>query len=778
MSSPRSFPLTRARAGLALATSLLAVALVLGLPLAPAHAGSGRGTLYAVTSLGGDPPSYRLTVNSTSAVTVGDHVIAKIAGGQSGVWVVTAKTATTVDVADSLTELTGVAYGAPVAGGADSVWAFSTPTAAGHTLIPDGAQHWAAALRRNTHMVSAGTITAAALTRTNDTNVTLTLGGTPSTALVNAASLTLGWSGTLAESRGGTGASSLTVALDAAFGSTRGSILTRGASGWTVLAPSATSGQALCSNGTGADPSYQTVSSGSSGAALTKADDTNVTLTLGGTPATAVLQATSITAGWTGTLAVARGGTGASDSGTARTNLGLGSIATQAASNVAITGGSVAGITDLAVADGGTGASDAATARTNLGLAIGTDVQAQNVRLADVAAVGVTDNAVLIGNGTNLVLESGATLKTSLGLTIGTDVQAYDAQLADVAGVTATDGLYLQGNGTNLVMGGLDMGDATAGTLTAGRGGTGTSSYAQGDILYANGTSLLAKLAAGTAGQYLRTGGSGANPSWASGLPIQAFTAITAGTGSPTDLTGTANGTTLTNSGTTVKAACTLPSAAAGMSFYFVNVDSDGFRINAATGDVINLGDVVVSASAGYVESVRTSSSFYLVAVDATNWYGFEITGTWRKDSTTSAGWAFTRTAWTSATFTMTWVTNASLSGRVQQAGNMLYGYVEILVTGAVTAAALTIDLPSGYLMDFTTMGWNANTYHCLGMGMSTDISAVHRGSFGLASQASDTNTLEVLSLDTTAVAAVNQAAPNTWANGDNLILNFAVAVQ
>jgi hypothetical protein len=41
-------------------------------------------------------------------------------------------------------------------------------------------------------------------------------------------------------------------------------------------------------------------------AALTKVDDTNVTLTLGGTPATALLQAASITAGWSGTLADAR----------------------------------------------------------------------------------------------------------------------------------------------------------------------------------------------------------------------------------------------------------------------------------------------------------------------------------------------------------------------------------------------------------------------------------------------------------------------------------------
>jgi hypothetical protein len=48
----------------------------------------------------------------------------------------------------------------------------------------------------------------AALTKTDDTNVTLTLGGSASTALLNAASLTLGWTGTLAVSRGGTGISS------------------------------------------------------------------------------------------------------------------------------------------------------------------------------------------------------------------------------------------------------------------------------------------------------------------------------------------------------------------------------------------------------------------------------------------------------------------------------------------------------------------------------------------------------------------------------------------
>lgn len=44
-------------------------------------------------------------------------------------------------------------------------------------------------------------VTPSALTTVDDTNVTITLGGTPLTSLLQATSLTLGWSGTLADSR-------------------------------------------------------------------------------------------------------------------------------------------------------------------------------------------------------------------------------------------------------------------------------------------------------------------------------------------------------------------------------------------------------------------------------------------------------------------------------------------------------------------------------------------------------------------------------------------------
>lgn len=74
--------------------------------------------------------------------------------------------------------------------------------------------------------------------------------------------------------------------------------------------------QYLSQTGTGtvsAAPVWATIAgSDITGAALTKVDDTNVTLTLGGTPATALLRASSITVGWSGQLGLTRGGTNAS----------------------------------------------------------------------------------------------------------------------------------------------------------------------------------------------------------------------------------------------------------------------------------------------------------------------------------------------------------------------------------------------------------------------------------------------------------------------------------
>lgn len=92
----------------------------------------------------------------------------------------------------------------------------------------------------------------------------------------------------------------LTALIDQALGNTRGAVLERGASGWTVLAPSSTAGQALASNGTGADPTYQTVTGGS-GASLSAA---NTWTTAGAVSAPTQLFTGAIFTGGSGTTNV------------------------------------------------------------------------------------------------------------------------------------------------------------------------------------------------------------------------------------------------------------------------------------------------------------------------------------------------------------------------------------------------------------------------------------------------------------------------------------------
>lgn len=85
--------------------------------------------------------------------------------------------------------------------------------------------------------------TASALTASSDTNVVLTLGGTPTTALLQATSLTMSWSGTLSMARGGS-AANLTA--------NTGGIVYSGASAMAILAGTATAGLPLISGSTAA----------------------------------------------------------------------------------------------------------------------------------------------------------------------------------------------------------------------------------------------------------------------------------------------------------------------------------------------------------------------------------------------------------------------------------------------------------------------------------------------------------------------------------------------
>lgn len=87
----------------------------------------------------------------------------------------------------------------------------------------------------------------AALTKTDDTNVTLTLGGSASTALLNAASLTLGWTGQLAVTRGGTGLATVAQG-DILYGSASNTL--------SALAKNTTATRYLSNTGSSNNPAW------------------------------------------------------------------------------------------------------------------------------------------------------------------------------------------------------------------------------------------------------------------------------------------------------------------------------------------------------------------------------------------------------------------------------------------------------------------------------------------------------------------------------------------
>ena len=80
------------------------------------------------------------------------------------------------------------------------------------------------------------------------------------------------------------------------------------------------------------------------------------------------------------------------------------------------------------------------------------------------------------------------------------------------------------------------------GTLVAANGGTGQSSYATGDLLYASGSAAISKLGIGTSGQILTV--SGGIPSWQP-APATGVTSFSAGTTGLTPSTGTTGAVTL-----------------------------------------------------------------------------------------------------------------------------------------------------------------------------------------------------------------------------------------
>lgn len=187
-------------------------------------------------------------------------------------------------------------------------------------------------------------------------------------------------------------------------------------------------------------------------------------------------------------------------------------------------------------------------------------------------------------------------------------------------------------------------------TVPATAGGTGQTSYAVGDILYANTTTTLAKLADVATGNALISGGVGVAPSWgkigltthvsgvlpvanggtnASSASITAFNNITGYTASG------ATGTTSTNLVFSTSPTLTTPSVTGNATMSTGNVvmsNGQGIDFSAAGGDVFAQYDEYIAASTACQNAITTACIWKLTKI------GNQVTITLPKVTGTASG--------------------------------------------------------------------------------------------------------------------------------------------
>lgn len=291
-------------------------------------------------------------------------------------------------------------------------------------------------------------------------------------------------------------------------------------------------------------------------AALTKIDDTNVTLTLGGTPTTALLQATSLTLGWTGTLADARI-TSATNWNTAYTDriallttIGSSGVSTLITNVLNIPNYSIAGLSPLTTkgdlftystvntrlgigADATILIADSTQTTGNKWIAISSDATIATSGALTLANTAVTATSYIVNGGALFTVDSKGRLTSASNVTITTTGTSNKIDVSGGTGITPTITIsptYI-GQSSITTLGTITTGIWNGTKLSEIYGGTNQSTYTTGDTLYASAANTLSKLAVGSNGQVLTL--AAGIPSWATpstgGITI-GTTTITSGT--------------------------------------------------------------------------------------------------------------------------------------------------------------------------------------------------------------------------------------------------------
>ena len=206
-------------------------------------------------------------------------------------------------------------------------------------------------------------------------------------------------------------------------------------------------------------------------------------------------------------------------------------------------------------------------------------------------------------------------------------------------------------------------------------------------------------------------------------------------------------------------------------------VSTQGIKFRVPTGQTIQT-PAGTTASGGYLYSNRIGSYVTIERKDSTTtWVSTEIAGTWSVDSTTSAGFAYTPTAWVSYTPTIGgWTSGVgTAAGKYRQSGNVLDVQIMLPATGAVTGAGAqpTFDLPSGFSGD-TASEPSGSTLAALGVAEFYDQSAGLI--YGGIVYPTDADTVKCAIASTG--ASPTSTTPMTWANLDQLSLRFSRPVQ
>ena len=309
----------------------------------------------------------------------------------------------------------------------------------------------------------------------------------------------------------------------------------------TNIAPSATLGIPLVSNGASADPSFSTASVAGGGTSSTSFNANGVVIS--GTTTTSALTALTLTSGQlviggttTPAAATLTPGTGISISnGNNSITIGVSSgvattfncdsgTASPSSNAITITGGTTglttlgAGSTvsltgTLGIANGGTGSvsynvngviisgTTTTSALTSLTLTSGQIVIGGTTTPA--AATLTPGAGISISNGNNSVTISAA---TSVATTYNCD---------SGSAVPSANTLTINGGTTGLTTLGAGSTISLTGTLAVTNGGTGLTSIAQGDILYGSAANTISALTKNTtATRYLANTGTSNNPAW------------------------------------------------------------------------------------------------------------------------------------------------------------------------------------------------------------------------------------------------------------------------